>query len=128
MPFQKSITVNPTYIKAIAFSFAFSIASAASAQTAKSEEAPVTQAAAPQTIKIKVSGITCSGDIKDIQKAVSELQGVTQCKQVGRQSPTSVFEVSFHPSLVSEAAIRKAVEATPGCEDPADRPYKVKKG
>lgn len=81
-----------------------------------------------QTIKIKVSGITCSGDCKDIQKVVAKLNGVSSCKMIGKPSANSVFEVSFDPALVSEKEIRTAVEGTPGCDNPNDRPYKVKQG
>lgn len=81
-----------------------------------------------QTVKLKVSGITCSGDCKDIQKAVSKVAGVSACKMLGKPSANSVFEVSYDPGVVSEKEIRKAVEATPGCDNPNDRPYKVKQG
>jgi len=80
-----------------------------------------------QTIKVKVSGITCSGDCKDIEKSVSRIKGVVACKQVGKASATTMFEVTYDPSLISEKEIRKAVEDTPGCENPSDRPYKAKK-
>jgi copper chaperone CopZ len=83
-------------------------------------------ASSKQTIKVKVSGITCSGDSKDIQKSVGKINGIYECKLVGKASATSVFEITFNPSVVTEKEIRKAVEDTPGCENPDDRPYKVK--
>lgn len=79
-----------------------------------------------QTIKVKVSGITCAGDSKDIQKSVEKVNGIIECKPVGKASATSVFEITFNPSIITEKEIRKAVEDTPGCENPDDRPYKVK--
>jgi copper chaperone CopZ len=79
-----------------------------------------------QTIKVKVSGITCAGDSKDIQKSVEKVNGILACKPVGKASATSVFEITFNPTIVTEKEIRKAVEDTPGCENPDDRPYKVK--
>lgn len=81
-----------------------------------------------QTIKLKVSGITCSGDCKDIQKVLSGMKGVTSSKHIGKPTATTSFEVTFNPAIISEKELRKAVEDTPGCEDPKDRPYKVKKG
>lgn len=81
-----------------------------------------------QTIKIKVTGITCKGDCKDIQESVAKLSGVTATSQIGKPSATSVFEITFNPALVTEKQIQKSVEDTPGCDDPEKRPYKVKKG
>jgi copper chaperone CopZ len=89
---------------------------------APTQNAPQTK----QTIKVKVSGITCAGDSKDIQKSVEKVNGIIECKPVGKPSATSVFEITFNPAIVSEKEIRKAVEDTPGCENPDDRPYKVK--
>jgi copper chaperone CopZ len=79
-----------------------------------------------QVIKVKVNGITCSGDTKDIQKSVAKINGIIECKLIGKASATSVFEIIFNPSIVTEKEIRKAVEDTPGCENPDDRPYKIK--
>lgn len=81
-----------------------------------------------QTIKLKVSGITCSGDCKDIQKVLADMKGVHSSKHVGKPTATTVFQVTFNPGVVTEQELRKAVEDTPGCESPDDRPYKVKKG
>jgi len=111
-----------------AFTLTFIFAASASAQTSIEQTTTATQAQTVKTIKLKVAGITCSGDCKDIQKVVSDMNGVKACKQVGKPSATSVFEVSFNPAVISEKEIRSAVEATPGCEDPKDRPYKVKQG
>ncbi len=86
------------------------------------------QAQTFQTIKLKVSGITCAGDCKDIAKAVSKLNGVSSCKQIGNPSATSKFEVTFDPAVITKKDIQKKVEETPGCENPNDKPYKVKEG
>lgn len=96
------------------------------AQTVK--EPPPAASQTLQTIKLKVSGITCGNDCKDIQKVVSKMNGVSSCKQMGKPSATSVFEVVFNPAIVTEKEIRKVVEDTPGCESPEQRPYKVKQG
>ena len=98
----------------------------ASGQTTKEQPLPKDQTV--KTIKIKVSGITCKGDVKDIQNSVTKMKGITACKAVGKPSASSMFEVSFNPAIVSEKEIQKAVEDTPGCENPDDRPYKVKQG
>lgn len=114
------------YTLTLALAFTFAASTSASAQTTKEEAKTVAQTQTVQTIKLKVGGIDCSGDIKDIQKAVSKMNGVTSCKPVGKMSPTSVFEVSFNPAVVSEKEIRKLVEDTPGCDNPNEKPYKVK--
>ena len=98
----------------------------ANAQTSKEPTQPASQTL--QTIKIKVTGITCKGDCKDIQESIGQLNGITATKQIGKPSATSVFEITFNPSLVTEKQIQKSVEDTPGCDDPEKRPYKVKKG
>jgi len=116
MKFLKYIVASVIIIGATAIS--------ANAQTSKETTQPASQTL--QTIKIKVSGITCSGDCKDIQKSVSKLSGVTATKHIGKPAATSVFEITFNPALVTEKQIQKAVEDTPGCDDPAERPYKVK--
>lgn len=106
----------------------FSVAFSANAQNSNEQTNTVVQSQALQTIKLKVTGITCSGDSKDIQNEVSKLNGVSACKPKGKAAATSVFEVTFDPGKVSEKEIRTKVEGTPGCTDPNDRPYKVKKG
>ena len=118
--------MNSKYFKAFFIAATIFFAASASAQTSKDQPTTVAQTQKLQTIKLKVGGITCSGDIKDIQKVVSKMEGVTSCKPVGKLSPTSVFEVSFNPAVVSEKEIRKVVEDTPGCDNPDEKPYKVK--
>ena len=114
------------YTLTLALAFTFAASLSAFAQTTKDEVITAAQTQTIQTIKLKVGGINCGGDIKDIQKAVSKMNGITSCKPVGKLSPTSVFEVSFNPALVSEKEIRTVVEGTPGCDNPNEKPYKVK--
>ena len=114
-------------ILTLVFAFTCIFALSGAAQTSTEQSQPA-QNGTVQKIKLKVSGITCSGDCKDIEKAVSKMNGVSAVKMVSKPSATSVFEVSFNPAVITEKEIRKAVEATPGCENPNDRPYKVKQG
>ena len=118
-----SILYKMFFVSVVFLGFSF----AGSAQNANEQQTTVTPVTV-KTIKIKVTGITCSGDCKDIQKEVSKIPGVVEFKQVGKPSATSVFEINFDPATVSEKDIRKAVESTPGCKNPDDRPYKVKQG
>jgi copper chaperone CopZ len=98
----------------------------ASAQSIKTDNPTDVQNQTIKTLQLKVSGVTCGGDLKDIATGISKLNGVSSCKPVGKASATSEFEVSFNPEIVSEKEIRKVVESTPGCKNPDDRPYKVK--
>lgn len=76
-------------------------------------------------IKLKVKGITCSTDLKTISANVKKLKGITTCK-AGKTGPTTTFEISYDPALVTKKEIHQAIEGTGGCKNPADRPYKVK--
>ncbi len=78
------------------------------------------------TITIKVRGITCSSDYKMIQENVEKLEGVDNVK-VRKKAPTSTFEIRFDSTLVSRDKVIFAIENTGSCENPKDRPYKVKK-
>ncbi len=78
-----------------------------------------------QTAKIKVKGITCSNDLKTIAGNVTKLNGVNSCEP-GKAGTVSSFVVKFNPLKVKEKEIYAAIEATGGCENPNDRPYKVK--
>jgi copper chaperone CopZ len=114
------------YFSALIIACLFFFAASASAQDGKPRTASQTQKL--QTIKLKVSGITCSGDCKDIQNSVAKLNGVTSAKMVGKPSAKTMFEVTFDPAVVTEKEVRSKVEDTPGCENPNDRPYKAKLG
>lgn len=116
------------YTVTLASAFTFAASLLACAQNTKEQPKTVVQTQKLQTVKLKVGGITCTGDCKDIQKVVSKMNGVTSCKQIGKPSATSVFEVTFDPTVVSEKEIRAKVEDTPGCDNPDEKPYKVKQG
>ena len=76
-------------------------------------------------ITVKVKGITCSNDLKTISTNVEQVKGVQSC-QAGKQGTTTTFEVKYNPILATEKEIFAAIENTEGCENPNDRPYKVK--
>ncbi len=78
------------------------------------------------SVKMKVKGVTCAMDLKTISNNVEKLKGVSSCV-AGKQGATTSFEVKYNPTLISEKEIIAAIENTSGCEDPNDRPYKVKK-
>lgn len=78
-----------------------------------------------KTATVKVKGITCSMDLKMISANVEKLNGVSSCKS-GKQGTTTTFEVKYNPALVTEKEIFAAIETTGSCENPNERPYKVK--
>lgn len=76
-------------------------------------------------IVIKVKGVTCAMDLKTIASNVEKLDGVSSCKPL-KEGAVSTFQVAYNPLKISEKEIYAAVENTEGCENPTDRPYKVK--
>lgn len=79
-----------------------------------------------KTISLKVKGINCEMDVKTISVSIEKLDGVSKC-EAGNAGATTTYKISYNPALVTEKDIQAAVENTAGCEDPNDRPYKVKK-
>lgn len=77
-------------------------------------------------IKLKVKGITCSMDLKMISDEVEAVTGVSECKSI-KDGAVSVFRIEYNSEEVTEAQIRTAIERTGGCENPKEKPYKVKK-
>jgi len=77
------------------------------------------------TLEAKVKGITCAHDLKTIAGNITKLNGVSSCEVV-KKGPTSTYRISYDPKLVTKKEIIAAIEDTPGCKDPNDRPYKVK--
>lgn len=78
-----------------------------------------------QTIVVKVKGVTCAGDLKTIASNVEKVEGVSTCK-TGKMGATSSFEIKYNPKKANIKDIHSAIENTGGCENPNDRPYKVK--
>lgn len=92
-------------------------------QSAETESISTTDSL--KTTIVKVKGITCAMDLKTISGNVEKMQGVSSFV-TKRQGATSVFELTYLPTAVSENEIFETIENTPGCEDPNDRPYKIK--
>lgn len=83
------------------------------------------QADTIKTASIKVKGITCAMDLKMISANVEKVKGVSSCK-AGKQGTTTTFEVKYNPALATEKEIFAAIENTESCENPDERPYKIK--
>ena len=78
------------------------------------------------TIEVKVKGVGCSADLKSIAENVKSTEGVSDCNTI-KKGATTTFEVIYNPELVTEEDIFAAIEDTPGCKSPEDRPYTVKR-
>lgn len=79
------------------------------------------------TIDIKVTGIICGMDLPLINERVKKEIGVKECKAISKPGAITQFSITYNPSQLSYQKIIEAVEDAPSCEDPKDRPYKVKK-
>ena len=110
------------YILSFSLLFCFFLVSTT---TTAAQEAGATQVSALKMIVVKVTGVGCNADIGMIGNEVEKLEGVQSCNAAKRGAVTR-FVVQFDPAIVSEDAIYEAVEDTPGCKDPNDRPYRVK--
>ena len=98
-----------------------------SANLAFSQSTDATQQeVSTQTSTFTVKGITCTKDLGMISDNVKKREGVVQCEVV-KKGATSRFKVVFNPALVTEKEIHAAIENTGSCEDPNERPYKVKR-
>lgn len=114
------------YFKATLFVCAilFALSTTGYSQTQGSQEQ--TSSLKDTTVTVKVTGITCNGDLAMIADHVKKVNGVTSCKQVGKASAASSFEIKYDPSKTTYLNLVKTVEATPSCDYPDKHPYKVK--
>jgi len=129
IPFENRIFVNSLNVVNMKRTKLFFVAALLWAAATVQLSAQSLSAASPsqesKSILVKVKGVTCAMDLKTIAANVEKIPGVSSCIP-GKQGATTVFEVLFNPVRASEKDISAAIEGTPGCEDPADRPYKVK--
>ncbi len=104
--------------------FALIMAFSAVNATAQTTSAEIVQDKT-ETITVKVKGVGCMGDLKDIASSVKKLDGVSSCEE-GKMGATSTFIITYDPAKVTKKEIHVAIEGTPGCSNPESRPYKVK--
>lgn len=79
------------------------------------------------TVQIKVSGIGCSGDMGIIKKKLINQEGIDEVTYTEKKGDASIFNVLFHPSVITERKIREVIESAPCCDNPNEFPYKAKK-
>ena len=109
------------FLSICCFFFSLSFATELSAQATSTAATSVTT----QSITVKVTGVGCNTDIKTIGEEVEKLDGVRSCEAAKRGAVTR-FVVLFDPEVACEDDIYQAIEDTPGCKNPNDRPYRVK--
>ena len=92
------------------------------------------QTAATDSIKardtivvVKVSGITCGGDLPLICERVKKEKGVMNCQAVSKPAATTSFEVKYDPALITYQQVVAAIEDATSCDNPNQKPYKVKR-
>lgn len=114
------------YFKAMLFACAilFTVSKTGYSQTQNSQEQ--TSSVKDTTVTVKVTGITCNGDLAMIADHVKKVNGVTSCKPIGKASTASSFLINYDPTKTTYSSLVKTVEATPSCDYPDKRPYKVK--
>lgn len=78
-------------------------------------------------ITVKVGNLHCSNDMPTIKKRLLNQDGIEEVSFTEISGESSVFTISYHSSATGPVQIEKAIESTPGCDDPADTPYQVKK-
>ena len=110
-------------IKSLTAAFMFLAAATEPAQSQTTASAPTTDSLKTATVKVK--GITCATDLKMISANVEKVKGVNSCK-AGKQGPMTTFEVRYNPALATEKDIFASIENTGSCENPNDRPYRIK--
>lgn len=90
-----------------------------------SQASPEVEVENQKSVTVKVKGVTCSKDLKTISDNVEKLDGVSSCK-AKKPGPTTTFLVTYNPEIVTEEQIHAAITGTGGCENPDERPYKIK--
>ena len=78
-----------------------------------------------ETIIIKVKGADCSEDLKIMSSNIKKQKGVSSCKVI-KEGVTSSFEVKYNPTIITKKEIYAVIENTSGCDNPNEKPYKVK--
>ncbi len=107
----------------------FSILAVMSAILLCSLRSSAQQAAADNvaTTELKVTNLTCNGDMPTIKKQLLNQDGITEVNFTARNNGTSTFTVQYQAGVTDRKGIIKVIETTPGCDDKSSTPYKVKK-
>lgn len=114
----------------LASCFAIIACSSIAFAQAETTEAPLTTTetvAHDTTITVKVSGVTCGGDLPVICKYVQAEKGILEIKTIGKPAAVSTFEVKYNPAVITFEQVVAKLEDSPSCDAPKTKPFKVKK-
>jgi copper chaperone CopZ len=78
-----------------------------------------------KTAVIQVGNLHCNGDMPTIKKRLLNQEGIDEVTFTEREGQRSTFSVIYHSIATDEAAIEKAIEGTPGCDNKSETPYRV---
>lgn len=84
------------------------------------------QADTAKTITLKVTNLHCNNDMPTIKKRLLNADGIDEVSFTGISGQTSTFTIVYHTTVTSRDEIEKAIEATPGCDNKDETPYRVK--
>lgn len=118
--FFKSKHMNKIFSSIIIATVLLLTTLASSAQTA-------TATGAVQKATIKVGNLHCNNDMPTIKKQLLNQDGVEDVVFTAIAGESSVFTVTYLGDVTSQEKIEKTIEATPGCDDKSETPYKVKR-
>ena len=111
------------FLSYISFLFVFALSTnVVNAQTAETSSTSINST---ETFEVRVKGVGCMTDVKMIRTNITNMAGVTAC-EAQKTGAVTVFAVTYDPALLTKDEIHAVVEDTPGCKNPADRPYRVK--
>ena len=79
-----------------------------------------------KTATIKIKGISCTMDLPIIKKKLVNEEGIDDVTYSELKSEAVFFTVKYHTAIITEQQIRSAIENAPSCDDPSEKPYKVK--
>jgi copper chaperone CopZ len=79
------------------------------------------------TVVIKVKNLHCNNDMPTIKKRLLNAEGIDEVQFTDRKNEVSVFTVTYHSAATSKEQIEQVIEATPGCDNKNEMPYRVKK-
>jgi hypothetical protein len=80
-----------------------------------------------KTTIVKVGNLHCNGDMPAIKKRLLNQDGIDEVTFTEREGGMSTFTIRYHSVATDQPAIERAIETTPGCDDPSETPYRVKK-
>jgi hypothetical protein len=76
--------------------------------------------------EVRVSGITCSGDLPIIQKKLVNAEGVDEVNWSPLENGEAVARITYHPAFIQEKQLLQLVEGAPSCDAPGEFPYRAK--